>query len=100
MSLLLDNKLVGEVAEYCPEQFLTYYECLGKGDASKCFGEQKTLSECVTSKAPSFKKIIKNCTKQMNAYEQCIKENPDFRTQCFDYLVDMRKCVSEVVPPK
>jgi len=97
MSLLLDDKLVQEVAEVCPEEFLRYYECLGKGDAQACLGEQKTLSSCVTSKAPSFKKIIANCQPQMKAYEDCVRSNPEFRTQCFDLLVDMRKCVADTL---
>lgn len=98
MSLLLDDKLVGEVADKCPSQFLQYYECLGKGDAEQCQAEQKQLSGCVTKRSPIFKRIISDCSQQMSAYEQCIRQNTDFRTQCFDYLLDMRKCVAQTVP--
>lgn len=97
MSLLLDQRLVEEIAACCPDQFLTYYNCLGKGDASKCFEDQKKLSDCVTTQSPSFKKIIANCSEQMNIYEDCIKEHPDFRTRCFDKLSDMRACVRSVL---
>lgn len=97
MSLLLDQRLVGEVAEYCPAQFMNYYTCLSKGDVSLCFDEQRALSSCVKTSAPSFIKIIANCQSQMDAYESCIKANPEFKTQCFDKLTEMRECTSRVL---
>lgn len=97
MALLLDAKLVGEVAQVCPAEFLRYYECLGKGDAQQCLGEQAALSKCVLAKSSSFKKIVSNCKPQMDAYESCIRENTDFRTQCFDLLYEMRQCVAKTI---
>jgi hypothetical protein len=83
------------VARYCPAQFLEYHKCLGAGDASKCFDEQKKLGECVKKDVPSFVKILKDCSDKMQKYEACVRANPDFRSKCFDLLQDMRKCSSE-----
>lgn len=96
MALLLDQQLVGEVAEYCPREFLKYYQCLGQGDAEACFGEQKKLSTCVKKSSPTFIKILERCQPLMAAYEDCIRQNPDYRTKCFDRLKEMRACTSSV----
>lgn len=97
MSLLLDQRLVGEVAEYCPEEFLKYYQCLGQGDASACLELQKKLSKCARSTAPSFIRIVANCGGEMDRYETCIKENADFRSKCFSFLEEVRKCTEKAV---
>lgn len=85
------------MAEYCPAQFMNYYTCLSKGDVTQCFEEQKALASCAKTTAPSFVKIITNCKPQMDAYESCIRANPEFKTQCFDKLTEMRECMTKVL---
>lgn len=100
MSMLLDQALVEDVAKYCPAEFLSYHQCLGKGDASKCVKEQNTLSTCVKTQVPSFVKILNDCGDVMKAYENCIRENINVRSKCFDQLQAVRKCSATSINAK
>lgn len=88
------------MAKYCPTQFLDYHKCLGQGDASKCLEQQENLSTCVKTKVPSFIKILKDCEKPMKAYEECVTNNPQMRSKCFDLLQEMRQCSANSIGAK
>ncbi|ODV92749.1 hypothetical protein CANCADRAFT_92619 [Tortispora caseinolytica NRRL Y-17796] len=94
--LILDQAMIEEVAKYCPDQFLNLHKCIGDGKASgkpvNCWNQQSQLSSCVKSKVPSFKKIKTDCGEQFEAYKNCIKKDPEFKTTCFDQLQDLREC--------
>ncbi|VVT56200.1 uncharacterized protein SAPINGB_P004890 [Magnusiomyces paraingens] len=100
MSMLLDQALVEDVARFCPNYFLAYHQCLAKGDASKCLKEQEQLSSCVRTEVPSFVKILSECAHHMKEYENCIKENTNIRTKCFDQLQAVRQCSAKSINAK
>lgn len=100
MSLLLDQALVEDVAKYCPAQFLDYHKCLLGGDASQCLEPQQKLAACVKTEVPSFVKILADCGDKMKAYEDCVRQNPDVRTKCFDLLQEMRQCSAQTLKLK
>ncbi|CAN6596284.1 hypothetical protein TRVA0_001S02542 [Trichomonascus vanleenenianus] len=100
MSLLLDQALVEDVAQHCPAQFLSYHKCLGGGDASKCLEEQDALATCVKTQVPSFIKILKDCSDVMKKYEDCVRENVNHRSKCFDILQEVRKCSAQSINAK
>lgn len=52
------------------------------------------------SRVPSFVKILHNCEQQMKSYENCIRENTNVRSKCFEQLKAVRECSAKTINAK
>ncbi|EGV65625.1 hypothetical protein CANTEDRAFT_96744 [Yamadazyma tenuis ATCC 10573] len=87
---VLDQILLEDLARYCPQQFLSFHQCMSKpGD---CDVEQAQLVGCIKTKAPSFQKIQSFCAGKLQAYDACLRTNGMNPDRCKSDLGELRDC--------
>ncbi|KAI5956204.1 hypothetical protein KGF54_000679 [Candida jiufengensis] len=89
---LLDQILLEDIARYCPNQFLSFHQCMAQPDPSGCLNQQIDLTKCIKTTVPSFQKIQGECSGKLQAYEACLKINKSSTAKCTHELDQLRNC--------
>lgn len=89
---LLDQILLEDIARHCPQQFLSFHQCMTKPveDPNQCQAEQVQLAGCIKGEVPSFHRIQGICSGKLQAYDACLRMNGP--NKCADDLQALRDC--------
>lgn len=95
----LDQFLLEDIARHCPQQFLSFHQCMSqeKPDPKLCAQEQANLSKCIKSSVPSFQRIQNQCAGKMQAYDACLRMNKSNTQKCSDDLKGLRDCAFDTI---
>lgn len=97
MSTVLDQIMLEDIARHCPQQFLSFHQCMARPPTeTDCAMEQQNLSRCIKNSVPVFQKIHGLCSGKLQAYEACLKMNGT-AGKCELDLKSLRDCAQGAV---
>ncbi|KAI8970966.1 hypothetical protein BDB01DRAFT_813143 [Pilobolus umbonatus] len=92
------NDTLDQVREKCGAQLQTYQDCVENNPHTwdkACLVQKKALTVCSEENVGVLKYVKKQCTKQINAYDECIAVNTENPHDCIAALKEIYYCTEE-----